>query len=165
MLVIGIDPGTATTGYGLVRENADGSLAVVDYGVILTPPELPMPERLLELYRQLRDICFSIARKAGRWRSCFFSAMSPRPSAWGRGAGWFCWLWRKPGCRWQNTPRWKLSRRWRVMAGRIKHQVQQMVRALLGLDLIPKPDDAADALAIAICHLQYSRWLLHDLIR
>jgi len=52
----------------------DGSLSLVDYGAILTAAGLPMPQRLLELYRQLRDILFSIALQAERWRSCFFIA-------------------------------------------------------------------------------------------
>ncbi len=53
MLVIGIDPGTATTGYGLVRENHDGTLSAVDFGAILTPADMPMPLRLLELYQKI----------------------------------------------------------------------------------------------------------------
>jgi len=56
MLDIGIDPGTAITGYGLVKDNEDGSLTVVDYGAIQTAAGLLMPERLLELFRQLREI-------------------------------------------------------------------------------------------------------------
>jgi crossover junction endodeoxyribonuclease RuvC len=50
MLVIGIDPGTATTGYGFVLQTEDGNLQAVDYGVILTPPKMPMAERLALLY-------------------------------------------------------------------------------------------------------------------
>ena len=56
MLVIGIDPGTAITGYGLVREQQNGKLIVVDYGVIQTPAKMPMPQRLLHLHSQLQDI-------------------------------------------------------------------------------------------------------------
>jgi len=56
MLVIGIDPGTATTGYGLLRELPDGSLQPVTYGAILTSPNLPLSERLLDLHKQLTDL-------------------------------------------------------------------------------------------------------------
>jgi hypothetical protein len=52
MMVIGIDPGTATTGFGLVQEEEDGSLKVIDYGAIQTPPGIAMPERLLSLYER-----------------------------------------------------------------------------------------------------------------
>ena len=55
MLVVGIDPGTATTGYGFVRDLPDGSLEVVDFGVILTSPDQAMPDRLLELHMQLNQ--------------------------------------------------------------------------------------------------------------
>ena len=53
MLVLGIDPGTATTGYGLVRELADGDLQAVDYGVITTPAHTPMPDRLRQIYHEI----------------------------------------------------------------------------------------------------------------
>ena len=56
MLVLGIDPGTATTGYGLVRQTADGGLEAVAYGAILTPAKTPMPDRLAKLYSELKDI-------------------------------------------------------------------------------------------------------------
>ena len=75
MLVIGIDPGTATTGYGLVQEQADGSLQVVDYGAILTPASLPMPERLLELYRRLTDLLLLHRPDSGAVEKLFFSGM------------------------------------------------------------------------------------------
>ena len=56
MLAIGIDPGTAITGYGLVREEQDGSLSVVDYGVIQTSAGDNMPERLVQIYHNLKVI-------------------------------------------------------------------------------------------------------------
>ena len=72
MLVIGIDPGTATTGYGLVQETEDGSLSVLEYGVILTPAGLPMPERLLDLYRQLHEIVLLHRPQSGAVEKLFF---------------------------------------------------------------------------------------------
>jgi len=74
MLVIGIDPGTATTGYGLIRETVSG-VEAVDYGVITTSAQSPMDERLLSLYQQLNDSYFSINPIVVRWRSCFLAAM------------------------------------------------------------------------------------------
>ena len=72
MLVIGIDPGTAITGYGLLRENEDGSLYVVDYGAILTSSEQPMSERLLELHRQLSEILLLHQPDSGAVEKLFF---------------------------------------------------------------------------------------------
>jgi len=56
MLVIGIDPGTARTGYGLIRQSEAGTLALVDFGIIETSPNQPMSERLLKIHRDLQDI-------------------------------------------------------------------------------------------------------------
>jgi len=80
MLVLGIDPGTATTGYGVVREGEQGPEAVA-YGIIQTPAGVPMPERLLTIYREepLRQLLLSTNPIPARWRSCFFSGTSARP--------------------------------------------------------------------------------------
>jgi len=72
MLSIGIDPGTATTGYGLVRQSETGELEAVDYGVILTSKQDPMPVRLLDLYRQLSKIIDTHQPEAGAVEKLFF---------------------------------------------------------------------------------------------
>jgi len=72
MLVIGIDPGTATTGYGLLREMEDGSLSVLEYGAILTSADLPMPQRLFELYQQLNQLLLLHRPQSGAVEKLFF---------------------------------------------------------------------------------------------
>src|SRR3972149_7525207 len=72
MLAIGIDPGTAITGYGLVRENETGILETVDFGTILTAPDMPMPERLLELYQRLRELLLLHHPQSGAVEKLFF---------------------------------------------------------------------------------------------
>ncbi len=72
MLVIGIDPGTATTGYGLVQDNEDSSLSIVDYGVITTAPDLSMPQRLLELHQHLLEILLLHRPQSGAVEKLFF---------------------------------------------------------------------------------------------
>ena len=72
MLVIGIDPGTAITGYGLVRDNPDGSLTSVDYGVIQTSQGVDMPQRLLELHRVLKEILLLHRPESGAVEKLFF---------------------------------------------------------------------------------------------
>jgi crossover junction endodeoxyribonuclease RuvC len=72
MLTIGIDPGTATTGYGLVQLGESGSLDVVDYGVILTPSDQSMPDRLLSLYTQLKKIIALHHPASGAVEKLFF---------------------------------------------------------------------------------------------
>jgi crossover junction endodeoxyribonuclease RuvC len=157
MLVVGIDPGTATTGYGLVQENNDGSLAVVDFGVILTPANLPMPERLLELHQRLIEILLLHRPASGAVEKLFFQRNVRTALSVGQGRGVI--LLALAQCHvpvLEYTPL-EVKQAVAGYGGADKGQVQQMVKALLGLSDIPRPDDAADALAIAICHLHSAR--------
>ena len=157
MLVIGIDPGTATTGYGLVRENQDGSLSAVDFGAILTPADMPMPLRLLELYQKIKQILFLHRPESGAVEKLFFQRNVSTAISVGQGRGVALLALAESGIDvLEYTP---LEVKQAVVGyGRAdKGQVQAMVKAILNLDEIPTPDDAADALAIAICHLHSAR--------
>jgi hypothetical protein len=107
MVVIGIDPGTAITGYGLLEEKQDGSLKVLDYGAILTPSNLSMPERLLQLYQQLKEIL--LLHRPRRGGKCFLPAM--RPVGWA-GARWLCWRWPNNVSFERVYSLWKSSKPW-----------------------------------------------------
>ena len=157
MLAIGIDPGTATTGYGLVREDDDGKLAVVDFGVVLTTPEFPMPERLLNMYRQLKEILLLHRPDSGAVEKLFFARNSRTAISVGQGRGVVLLALAEAGLQVAEYTPMEVKQAVAGYGGADKLQIQEMVRLLLGLEYIPKPDDAADALAIAICHLQYSR--------
>ncbi len=157
MLVIGIDPGTATTGYGLVREDDDGRLAVVDYGVVLTAPDQTMPERLLQMHRQLQQILLLHQPDSGAVEKLFFARNSRTAISVGQGRGVVLLALAEAGLRVAEYTPMEVKLAVAGYGGADKTQIQEMVRMLLGLESIPKPDDAADALAIAICHLQYSR--------
>lgn len=153
MLVIGIDPGTATTGYGLVFENPDGSLSVVDYGVISTSADLPMPQRLLELYRQLRDLLLLHRPGSGAVEKLFFQRNVRTAISVGQGRGVSLLALAEAGLPVTEYTPLEVKQAVAGYGGADKSQVQHMVRALLGLHELPSPDDAADALAIAICHV------------
>ncbi|MBN2548360.1 MAG: crossover junction endodeoxyribonuclease RuvC [Anaerolineales bacterium] len=157
MVVIGIDPGTATTGYGLVKENPDGSLAVVDYGVILTPADKPMPERLLELYRRLLDIILLHRPESGAVEKLFFARNVTTALSVGQGRGVAMLALAQAGLTVGEYAPMEIKQAIAGYGGADKNQIQQMVRALLGLAEIPRPDDAADALAVAICHVHSAR--------
>lgn len=157
MLVIGVDPGTATTGYGLVRESPDGSLTLVDYGAILTPADLPMPQRLLELHRQLSELLLLHRPASGAVEKLFFHRNVTNAISVGQGRGVVLLALAQAGLPVAEYTPLQVKQAVVGYGGADKNQVQQMVRALLGLDHIPKPDDAADALAIAICHLHTSK--------
>lgn len=153
MLVLGIDPGTATTGFGLVREENDGSLAVVDYGVIQTEAGAPMPERLLELHRQLTEILLLHRPQGGAVEKLFFQRNVTNAISVGQARGVALLALAQAGISAAEYTPMEVKQAVAGYGGAGKQQVQQMVRALLGLSEVPRPDDAADALAVAICHL------------
>jgi crossover junction endodeoxyribonuclease RuvC len=153
MLVIGIDPGTATTGYGLVRENQDGSLSAVDYGAILTPADLPMPLRLLELYNKIKEILFLHHPESGAVEKLFFQRNVTTAISVGQGRGVALLALAESGIDVMEYTPLEVKQAVVGYGNAGKGQVQAMVKAILNLDEIPTPDDAADALAIAICHL------------
>jgi crossover junction endodeoxyribonuclease RuvC len=157
MLAIGIDPGTATTGYGLVRENQDGSLSVVDYGAILTPADMPMPLRLLELYKKIKEILFLHRPESSAVEKLFFQRNVRTAISVGQGRGVVLLALAESGVEVMEYTPLEVKQAVVGYGGADKRQVQSMVKAILNLDEIPTPDDAADALAIAICHLHSAR--------
>lgn len=157
MLVIGIDPGTATTGYGLVRESEDGSLSVVGFGVITTPAESPMPKRLLELYSKLSEILVLHRPESGAVEKLFFSRNARTAISVGQGRGVALLALAQAGLPAAEYTPMEVKQAVAGYGGADKTQVQEMVRALLSMEEVPQPDDAADALAVAICHLHSAR--------
>ena len=161
--MIGIDPGTATTGYGLVRENEDGSLLAVDYGVISTPPDLSMPQRLLELHRRLLEILLLHRPQSGAVEKLFFQRNVTTAISVGQARGVALLSLAESNLPVAEYTPLEVKQAVAGYGGADKNQVQQMVRALLGLETIPHPDDAADALAVAICHLHTAK--VYDLYK
>jgi len=159
MLAIGIDPGTAITGYGLVRENETGILETVDFGTILTAPDMPMPERLLELYQRLRELLLLHHPQSGAVEKLFFQRNVRTALAVGQARGIVLLAFAECGIPVAEYTPLEVKQAVAGYGGADKNQVQQMVRAILGLPDIPRPDDAADALAVAICHLHSSQSL------
>lgn len=157
MLVVGIDPGTATTGYGFVRELPDGSLEAVEFGVIITPPSMPMPERLLELYGQLNQKLLLHHPTSGAVEKLFFQRNVTTAMSVGQARGVILLALAASSTPVEEYTPLEIKQAVAGYGGAPKAQVGQMVRTLLGLSEIPRPDDAADALAVAICHLHSAR--------
>jgi len=158
MLVLGIDPGTATTGYGLVRQAEDGSLQAVAHGAILTPAKTPMPNRLDSLYTQLKEIILLHRPDCAAVEKLFFSKNVKTAISVGQGRGVVLLALAQADLPiGEYTPN-EIKQAVTGYGSAGKAQMQEMVRLLLGLDEQPKPDDAADALAVAICHLHSSRY-------
>jgi crossover junction endodeoxyribonuclease RuvC len=157
MIVLGIDPGTATTGYGLLREHEDGNVSVIEYGVILTPADDPMPVRLLTLHQKLGEIILLHHPVSGAVEKLFFQKNVRTALSVGQARGVVLLTMAESDMDiFEYTPL-EVKQAVAGYGGADKNQVQQMVRALLSLNEVPRPDDAADALAIALCHIHSNR--------
>lgn len=157
MLVLGIDPGTATTGYGLVRERPDGSLESPAYGVILTPANTPLPERLIQLHSHLTDLILLHHPEGAAVELLFFQRNVRTALSVGQARGVILLALAQAGLTVGEYTPLEVKQAVVGYGAADKNQVQQMVRILLALPDIPRPDDAADALAIAICHVHSAR--------
>jgi len=157
-LALGIDPGTATTGYGLVRLTPNGELVLVSYGIISTPKDATPPARLEMLFDALNKLLKKYKPDMAAVEKLFFAKNVTTVIAVGQARGVIMLSLQKAGLEpFEYTPN-EVKQAVAGYGGADKRQVQDMVRALLQLDEIPKPDDAADALAIAITHLNTKRY-------
>lgn len=162
MLALGIDPGTATTGYGLVRIQPDGSLLAVKYGVISTPKDATAPERLVMLYEQLTDLLKEHHPDTAAVEKLFFQRNVTTAISVGQARGVTLLALAQANVDvFEYTPN-EIKQAVAGYGSAGKRQVQEMVRVLLELDDIPRPDDAADALAVAITHLNTKRFDQYD---
>ena len=157
MLVLGIDPGTATTGYGLVRETPEGGLAVVDYGVILTPAGMSPDKRLLLLYDRLMEILLLHRPESGAVEKLFFQRNVTTALAVGQARGVAMLAMAQHNLPIEEYTPMEVKQAVTGYGGAEKRQIQLIIQAILQLEEMPKPDDAADALAVAVCHVQSYR--------
>jgi crossover junction endodeoxyribonuclease RuvC len=157
-LALGIDPGTATTGYGLVKQLPDGGLQAVAFGVLTTPKDVPAPDRLVLLYQQLSEILLLHRPQTSAVEKLFFQRNVSTALAVGQARGVTLLALAQAGLEVAEYTPNEVKQAVAGYGSADKRQVQEMVRVLLSLSEIPKPDDAADALAIAICHLNTNRY-------
>lgn len=156
MRVLGVDPGTARVGYGVVEEEAT-SLRAVTYGLVVTSSGTGLSERLQEIYQALRSLLVETAPEALAAEELFFSRNARTALAVGQARGVVLLAAAHAGVPvFEYTPL-QVKQAVAGYGKAPKEQVQEMVRVLLGLPETPKPDDVADALAVAICHLHSAR--------
>lgn len=158
MLVIGIDPGIGTTGYGFVQENDDGSASAVAYGVIKTPPREALPVRLQQVYREVRALVEQYQPESSAVEKLLFGKNAPTAMAVGQARGVTLLALADCGLHVAEYTPASIKQAVAGYGNADKLQVQEMVRMLLRLDEIPRPDDAADALAVALTHLHSARY-------
>ena len=156
MLILGIDPGTAITGYGLDREE-DDVLTLVDCGVITTPSGQPLPERLQIIYRGLADLVDQHPPAAAAVEELFFSRNARTALSVGHARGVTLLALADAGLPIYEYKPLEIKKAIAGYGGADKRQVQEMVRMLLNLEDVPRPDDAADAVAVAVCHIHSAR--------
>ena len=156
MLVLGIDPGTAITGYGLVHEEEE-RLVLVDFGVIMTPSDQPLPLRLQTIYHGLASIIRQHRPQAAAVEELFFSRNVRTALSVGQARGVALLGLAEAGLPIYEYKPLEVKQAIAGYGAADKQQVQQMVRMLLDLDEVPHPDDAADAIAVAVCHIHSAR--------
>ncbi len=156
MRVLGIDPGTLTTGYGLVERRGD-TLQAVTFGAITTRASLPFAQRLLRIHQELRTLLSRTRPDCAAVEAVFFAknVQSALRLGQARGVALLALAEESVDIREYSALEVKQAITSYGQAG--KGQVQEMVRLLLGLPKVPTPADAADALAVAICHHHAAR--------
>lgn len=158
MLVLGIDPGTAIVGYGLVKEYNDGSLQAIEYGVIRTPAKTPMPERLNIIYDTLKDIVAEFKPDRAAVEELFFSRNVTTAITVSQARGVILLALQRADLTINEYKPNMIKQSISGYGGADKKQMQEMVRMLLNLEKVPRPDDAADALAISITDINIGRF-------
>lgn len=154
-IVIGIDPGLASVGYGLVSES-EGQLRHLAHGCISTSPDQSSGERLKIIYEQIRALLRNYGPACGGIEDLYFfrNVSSALPVAEARGAIKLAFATEGVPLA-EFTPN-AIKKAVTGSARADKRQVQEMVRILLGLDALPTPDHAADALAAAVCRVNFT---------
>lgn len=156
MVILGIDPGYAIVGYGLV-EYVGNRFRVFDYGSIQTKAGMPTNERLKIIYDSMTELIAKHRPDAMAVEELFFNTNSKTAIVVAEARGIILLSAINAGLEIAEYTPLQVKQAVTGYGRADKNQVQQMTKALLGLDRVPKPDDTADALAIAICHAHSAR--------
>ncbi|MDE2748703.1 MAG: crossover junction endodeoxyribonuclease RuvC [Chloroflexota bacterium] len=160
MLTLGIDPGTASLGYGFVKERADSSLETVKYGVIRTNADTAMPERLKHIHDELAALIERYHPDRAAVEELFFARNVTTAITVAQARGVVLLALQNAGLPIAEYKPNAIKLSISGYGGAGKAQMQEMVRILLALEQRPRPDDAADALAVAITDLHSYRLTL-----
>jgi crossover junction endodeoxyribonuclease RuvC len=155
MRILGVDPGTINLGYGVV--DGEGEMHMVDCGVISLPARLSMEERLRSLYSELSKIIARHKPREVAIEEPFIGHNVKSAFAIGKAQAIAILAAANQGLPIYYYPPAKVKQQITSYGQSDKQQVQEMVRVQLGLSELPQPSDAADALAVAMCHIQQRR--------
>lgn len=161
MRILGLDPGTAIVGYGIVEERA-GEVVLVTYGALKTAPnDGDTAHRLQLIYQGINELLAEFEPDAAAVEQLFFGRNITTAISVGQARGVLLLALANAGIPVAEYSPPKIKEAVSGYGNASKEQVQFMVQNLLGLDEVPKPDDAADGLAVALTHYQHSR---HELL-
>jgi crossover junction endodeoxyribonuclease RuvC len=161
MRILGIDPGIATVGFGVVDAKR-GVFSEIAHGVITTPAKVPLTRRLDAIYSDLTTLISELKPDSIAIEELFFAANVKTGISVAHGRGVILLACFRAGIpAYEYTP---LQVKQSVAGYGLaeKRQVQEMVKRLLNLEQLPRPDDAADALAIALCHARAATSLMFN---
>ncbi len=153
MFVLGVDPGLSRCGYGVVTPSGGQGLVATAAGVIETDPKAPVPERLLTLQRELRALVAEVAPSVVVVERVFFQVNAKTAVPVCQASGLALVAAAEAGCEVAQYSANEVKQALVGYGSATKRQVQQMVASVLSLSVPPSPPDAADALALAVCHL------------
>jgi len=160
MVILGIDPGVATIGFGVLRSER-GKNTLVQYGVITTPAGIPLSQRLVQISEDMEQLIRQFKPDEMAVEELFFSKNITTGIAVAHGRGVILLAAEKMGVPvFEYTPM-QVKQAVVGYGAAQKRQVMLMTQRLLGMKEVPKPDDAADALAIAICHSRSATSLMN----
>ncbi len=157
MIILGIDPGIAIVGYGVI-EHTGNRYRTIAYDSLLTPAHTPDSERLKTIYTGLRQIIYDYKPEVCAIEKLYYNnnAKTVIQVAQGRGVAMLAAA--NEGLKvYEYTPL-QIKQSLTGYGKADKKQMQQMTKMILGLDKVPKPDDTADALAVAICHSHFAAY-------
>lgn len=157
MIIVGFDPGLATLGYGVIKKEAKRKPEMVDYGIISTPKDENLAVRLCMLEKGVKQVIDKFRPAEIAIEELFFAKNVKTGIAVAHARGVILLTANKEcGKIFEYTPL-QIKQALTGYGRADKNQIQQMVKSFLGLKAVPKPDDAADALAVALCHLNTGR--------
>jgi crossover junction endodeoxyribonuclease RuvC len=161
MITLGIDPGTALLGFGVVESGDDPRM--IDYGAIATHPDRAMPDRLNELFEAMTSLLAEHQPDVLAVEQLFFARNVTTAIAVGQARGVVLLAAARSNVRVVEYSPSEVKHAVVGYGKADKTQIQEMVRIILDLDHVPHPDDAADALAVALCHAQRASFEAHTL--
>ncbi len=163
MRILGVDPGTAIVGYGILDKQGN-QFSLVDYGCIRTKAHTPMSDRLYQIFQELDTLIKTYQPDTMAVEELFFNNNVTTALTVGQARGIILLLGKMHNLPLGEYTPSQVKQGVTGYGKAEKKQIQEMVKVILAMPILPKPDDAADALAVAICHgHSNSRW--GDIIR